>query len=74
MFFVWLQIIRVLSVVLLHEAVLLFVCVCIDIMVLDSYSFSSSLVIDYFWFFVTMLTLLYAAHYLADLLCIVLSL
>ena len=74
MFFVWLQIIRVLSVVLLHEAVLLFVCVCIDIMVLDSCSFSSSLVIDYFWFFVIMLTLLYAAHYLADLLCIVLSL
>ena len=48
MFSVVLQIIRVLSVVLLHEAVLLFVCLCIDIMVLDSYFLSSSPVIDYF--------------------------
>ena len=65
-------IIRVLSVVLLHEAVLLFVCLCIDIMVLDSYFLSSSLVIDFFFrFFWIMLTILYAAHYLAGLYCFV---
>ena len=53
---------------IVREALLLFVRICIDIMVIDSYYLSSSLVIDYFPVFLDYVNIIYAAHYLVGLL------